>query len=203
MTTQSSRVCGMSTIMAKQHVVDKPTTPAELSHCHVRQSQQRSRRERWGRPAIRRVGLPLMLTSRALLGVATCFWLAAVWLAPTRSGVGAALSGHHLADLIGSGAIGGAVPPIMGPIWYAMPIGAAVVLATLGLTGTVARLVRFSVALLATGSALGFTTLLTRFDWARFGPGSWCAVTGAVFALVATAIEVQRSYDSRRIGNVL
>jgi hypothetical protein len=145
----------------------------------------------------------LALASRGLLGVAACLWLAAVELAPTTSGVGAALSGHKLADLVGSGAVGGRTPRIMGPIWYTMPIGAALVLATLGLNGNVARLVRLAAALLAGASAVGFAAFLTRLDWARFGPGSWCAIAGAAFVMTAAVIEGVTFLGSRRTDGVL
>jgi hypothetical protein len=124
-------------------------------------------------------------------------------LAPTTRGVGAALSGHELADLVGSGVVGGGVPRIMGPVWYAMPIGAAVVLATIGLTGAVAWLVRFSAAVLAATSAVGFAAFLTRFDWVRFGPGSWCGIAGAAFVLTAAVIEGVTFIRSGRIDGVL
>ena len=148
-------------------------------------------------------GPRLALVSRGLLGVAACLWLAAVVLAPTASGVGAALSGHKLADLVGSGAVGGGIPRIMGPIWYAMPIGAALVLATLGLNGIAARLVRLAAALLAAASAVGFAALLTKLDWARFGPGSWCALAGAAFVLTAAGVEGAAFLRLRRTDGVL
>ncbi|MFZ2113476.1 MAG: hypothetical protein WAU77_07070 [Solirubrobacteraceae bacterium] len=148
-------------------------------------------------------GTRLALASRGLLGVAACLWLIAMVLAPTTSGVGAALSGHKLADLVGSGAVGGRIPRIMGPIWYTMPIGAALLLATLGLNGIVARLVRLVAALLAAVSAVGFAGLLTRFNWARLGPGSWCAIAGAAFVLTAVGIEGATFLRLRRTDGVL
>jgi hypothetical protein len=141
----------------------------------------------------------LRLTQRMLLALAACMWLATVILTPSKSGVGAALSGHELADLIDSGSVGRRVPPVMGLAWYLMPLSAAVVLATLGLRGSVANMLRSAAALLAISSALGFTVLLTR--WATLGPGSWCAVGGAGMALVAIAIEAVTR--SRRSSSVL
>jgi hypothetical protein len=143
------------------------------------------------------------LLARALLGVAACLWLAAVQLAPTTRGVGAALSGHRLADLIGSGSVGGAVPRVIGPLWYAMPVGAAVVLVTLGMAGTVARAVRLACSLLASASALGFVVFLADTRGASLGPGAWCAVAGALLALVATAIEVPALLGRGRVESVL
>jgi hypothetical protein len=143
------------------------------------------------------------LAARVLLGVAACLWLVAVVLAPTTSGVGAALSGHKLADLVGSGAVGGRVPRIMGPIWYMMPIGAAVVLATLGMTSALARLVRFSAAVLAAAAAVGFAIFLTRLQWGRMGPGSWCGLAGAAFVLTAALVEGGTFLRMGRIDGVL
>jgi hypothetical protein len=150
-------------------------------------------------PPVRR----LALASRGLLGVAACLWLLTVMLAPTTRGSGAALSGHKLADLVGSGALGGGVPRIMGPIWYLTPMCAAVVLATLGLDGGAARLVRFASALLAGAAAVGFVAFLTSLDWVRFGPGSWCAMAGAALVLVAAGIDSATFLRQRRTHGVL
>lgn len=158
---------------------------------------------RWGKAAASVAVSRPALASRGLLGVAACLWLIAVLLAPTTRGVGAALSGHKLADLVGSGVVGGGVPRIMGPVWYAMPIGAAVVLATLGLSGGVAWMVRFSAAALAAASAVGFAAFLTRFHWVRFGPGLWCGIVGAAFVLTAAVIEGVTFLRSRRTDGVL
>jgi hypothetical protein len=124
-------------------------------------------------------------------------------LAPSARGVGAALSGHKLADLVGSGAVGGGIPRIMGPIWYTMPIGAAVILMTLGMTGAAPRLVRFSAAFLAAASAVGFAAFLTRFHWARFGPGTWCGLAGVALVLAAGVIEGLAFLRLGRIDGVL
>lgn len=136
---------------------------------------------------------------RILLAAAACMWLATVVLAPATRGVGAALSGHELADLIGSKSLGGRVPAIVGPLWYLMPLSATVVLATLGLGGAAAGAVRIAAALLASVVALGFTAMLAR--WATVGPGSWCAIAGAALAFLAVAIEI--GIRSRRTRSVL
>lgn len=145
----------------------------------------------------------LALASRALLGIAACLWLVAVVLEPTTRGIGAALPAHKLADLIGSATIADGVPRIMGPIWYLMPIGAAIMLGTLGLAGRIAVMIRFGAGFLAAASAVGFTVFLTKLHFTNLGPASWCAVGGAALVLVAVVIEGASLLPAGRIENVL
>ncbi len=128
--------------------------------------------------------------SRTLFGVAALLWLAAAFLPATTVGSGSTLSSHRLADLIGSGVLSSSVPQWVGPAWYAMPVGAALLLMALGLNGTRGILLRLGAALLATASALVFGAYASKLDVSRIGTGLWCGIAGSACAIVAAAIEV-------------
>jgi hypothetical protein len=130
----------------------------------------------------------MIVADRRLLAVAAVLWLGAVVLAPTTSGAGAALSGHALADLIGSHAGLPGVPRWLGPAWYAMPLAAAVVLVTLGAEGRRAARTRHAAALTAGVVGVAFLVLVTHLQVTRFGLGAWCEIAGA--ALVPSAFAI-------------
>ncbi len=141
--------------------------------------------------------------SRGLLGLAAGLWLASAFLVPSTRGVGASLSSHQLADLVGSGALGGLVPRALGPLWYLTPLGAALVLGTLGLPGTPARAIRALAALIACACATSFAVSLTHLRPTRLGPGSWCALAASALALVALVLERSLLPRTERIQGVL
>jgi hypothetical protein len=133
-----------------------------------------------------------------LLGLAAILWLAAMALPMTTRGNGSTLSGHELADLASSGRLPGQAR-WHGLAWYVMPLGGAVVLASLGLRGASARALRFVAAAAATASALLFTVLITRLDVERFGAGTWTAIAGsglAACALGLTALQHRKERDA-------
>jgi hypothetical protein len=124
---------------------------------------------------------------RLLLGIAALLWLASMVLPLTTRGTGSALPGHALADLASAGRLPDR-PRWLGTAWYLMPIGAAVMLASLGLTGPLASAVRWTAAATAAASALIFTVLVTHLDIARFGAGAWTAIAGSGAAACACGL---------------
>lgn len=138
---------------------------------------------------------------RVLLGLAAILWLASMALPMTTRGNGSTLSGHELADLAGSGRLPGQAR-WHGLAWYVMPLGGAVVLASLGLRGASASVLRWTAATAATASAVLFTVLMTRLDVERFGTGTWTAIAGSVLAACALGVTA-RTYRKEGDGDVL
>lgn len=129
--------------------------------------------------------------ARVLLGLAAILWLASMALPMTTRGNGSTLSGHELADLASSGRLPGQAR-WHGPAWYVMPLGGAVVLASLGVSGAAASAARRIAATAATASALLFTVLVTRLEVDRFGAGAWTAIAGSGLAACAFGITARQ-----------
>ena len=142
------------------------------------------------------------LLGRALLGCAALLWLAAMFLPLTTRGAGLTLTGHELADLVGSGMFD-SVPPWVGVAWYAMPLCAALVLIGLGLEGRRVAIARWSASGLATAAALVSVSFVAGWDPSRMGSGLWAAAAGAACALLAAAIAGAQLVRVRRSARVL
>jgi hypothetical protein len=146
-------------------------------------------------------GRPIPTATFGMLVIASMAWLAALQLSPTTRGLGAGLSGHELADLVGSGALGHSPPRWVGPVWYTTPIAGALLLITLAIDRPWATRARFAVATAGLAPALTLTALLTKLDLSRFGSGSWSMATGSVLAVGAVVVELV--VDRRRRSRVL
>lgn len=139
---------------------------------------------------------------RVLLGIAALLWLAAMVLPLTTRGVGSVLSGPALADLARDGGLP-SFPRWLGATWYLIPLGGAVVLTSLGMTGRPAEATRWAAATIAALAAAVFTVLVTDLDIQRFGAGAWAGTTGSALAAGAAAMTVVERKRDRRAHDVL
>lgn len=121
-----------------------------------------------------------MTLPRLALAAGAVLVISSFFLPYNDAGVGSAIAGHGLADLVLSGTISSWAPRWIGLVLYLLPLGGALVLVGLGLDATIGRVViGLGIAVTCSVSAL-FAAALGNDPIHAPGSGSWVLLCGLV-----------------------